>query len=45
MPILIQSLESLIYDGKNATQTYEFINEKYKLSAARKKLFSNFFKL
>ena len=42
MSILVQSIESLICDGKNTTKTIEFINEKYKLSTAGQKQYSNF---
>ena len=43
MSILVQSIEALICDGKNVTNNFEYINEKYKLSAAGQKTIFKFF--
>ena len=45
MSIVVQAIEALICDGKNATKTIEFINEKYKLSIACQKTIFQFFNI
>ena len=43
--ILVQSIEALLCDGKHATKTIEFINEKYKLSTTGQKTIFQFFNI
>lgn len=45
MSLLVQSIEALICDGKNATKTIEYINEKYKLSTAGQKTIFKLFNI
>ena len=37
MSILIEAIELFIYEGKNATNIYEYINDKYNLSTTGQK--------
>ena len=43
MSLLIQSLESFIVEGKNATNKYTYINEKFHLTTAGQKNIYHFF--
>ena len=43
MSTLIQSIEALICECKNAANTIEYINEKYKLSTAGQKIYIQIF--
>ena len=45
MSLLIKSLESFIVEGKNATNTYTYINEKFHLTTAGQKNIYRFFKI
>ena len=44
MSILIEGLENFIFQGKNVTQIYVYINEKFNLTIAGQKIFLDFLK-
>ena len=39
MSILIEAIELYIYEEKNATNIYEYINDKYNLSTTGKRIY------
>lgn len=45
MSILIEGIENVIYQGKDDTQTYAYINKKYNLTTAGQKTIFRFFKI
>jgi hypothetical protein len=45
MSILIEEIENVIFQGKNDTQTYVYINKKYNLTTTGQKTIFRFFKI